>query len=38
VRAAGVHIKDLKTEDPDLEDIFMSLTYDAAEAADPTAY
>ena len=38
VRAAGVRIKDLKTEDPDLEDIFMSLTYDAAETADPTAY
>jgi ABC-2 type transport system ATP-binding protein len=38
VRAAGVHIKDLKTEDPDLEDVFMSLTYDAAEAADPTAF
>jgi ABC-2 type transport system ATP-binding protein len=35
VRAAGVHIKDLKTEDPDLEDVFMSLTY---EAADPTAF
>jgi ABC-2 type transport system ATP-binding protein len=38
VRAAGVHIRDLKTEDPDLEDVFMSLTYDAAEAADPKAY
>jgi ABC-2 type transport system ATP-binding protein len=38
VRAAGVHIKDLKTEDPDLEDVFMSLTYAASEAADPTAF
>ena len=38
VRAAGVHIKDLRTEDPDLEDIFMSLTYAAPQGADPTAY
>ena len=38
VRAAGVHIKDLSTEDPDLEDVFMSLTYDAAETVDPTAF
>ena len=38
VRAAGVHIKDLATEDPDLEDVFMSLTYAAPEAADPTAF
>jgi ABC-2 type transport system ATP-binding protein len=37
VRAAGVGIKDLATEDPDLEDVFMALTY-AAEGADPTAY
>jgi ABC-2 type transport system ATP-binding protein len=37
VREAGVAIKDLATEDPDLEDVFMSLTY-AAEGADPTAY
>ncbi|HEY2660315.1 MAG TPA: ABC transporter ATP-binding protein [Caulobacteraceae bacterium] len=37
VREAGVAIKDLSTEDPDLEDVFMSLTY-AAEGADPTAY
>jgi ABC-2 type transport system ATP-binding protein len=36
VRAAGVHIKDLATENPDLEDVFMSLTYDSAGAADPT--
>ncbi len=26
VRAAGVQIKDLRTEDPDLEDVFLSLT------------
>jgi ABC-2 type transport system ATP-binding protein len=26
VRAAGVQIKDLRTEDPDLEDVFVSLT------------
>jgi ABC-2 type transport system ATP-binding protein len=38
VRAAGVHIKDLSTEDPDLEDVFMSLTYAAPEAVDPTAF
>jgi ABC-2 type transport system ATP-binding protein len=38
VRAAGVHIKDLKTEDPDLEDVFMSLTYAAPQTADPTAF
>ena len=30
VRAAGVHIRDLKTEDPDLEDVFVSLTSKAA--------
>ncbi|MDD3836682.1 MAG: ABC transporter ATP-binding protein [Phenylobacterium sp.] len=38
VRAAGLHIKDIATEDPDLEDVFLALTYqadarDAAEAA-----
>jgi ABC-2 type transport system ATP-binding protein len=33
VRAAGVSIKDLATEDPDLEDVFMSLTYAAPPAA-----
>jgi len=32
VRDAGVGIKDLATEDPDLEDVFMALTYDAAKA------
>ncbi len=38
VRAAGVHIKDLSTEDPDLEDIFMSLTYSAPGAIDPKVF
>ena len=33
VRDAGVGIKDLATEDPDLEDVFMALTYDATKAA-----
>ncbi len=33
VRAAGVPIKDLRTEDPDLEDVFVSLTYAAAGGA-----
>ena len=28
VRASGVKIADLRTEQPDLEDVFMSLTYD----------
>ena len=37
VRAAGVGIKDLSTEDPDLEDVFMSLTY-AAQGAAPTDF
>jgi ABC-2 type transport system ATP-binding protein len=36
VREAGVAIKDLSTEDPDLEDVFMSLTYDGGK--DPTQY
>jgi ABC-2 type transport system ATP-binding protein len=34
VRDAGVAIKDLSTEDPDLEDVFMALTYDGGK--DPT--
>jgi ABC-2 type transport system ATP-binding protein len=29
VRAAGVKVKDLRTEEPDLEDVFVSLTYAA---------
>ena len=36
VRAAGVQIKDLSTEDPDLEDVFLSLTYGDPTARDPT--
>ena len=28
-RDAGVHIKDLRTEEPDLEDVFLTLTYGA---------
>ena len=30
VRAAGLHIKDIATEDPDLEDVFVELTSDRA--------
>ena len=33
VRAAGIQIKDLRTEDPDLEDVFVSLTSGAPAAA-----
>ena len=29
VKAAGLSIADLKTEEPDLEDVFMALTYDS---------
>jgi ABC-type multidrug transport system ATPase subunit len=36
VREAGVAIKDLSTEDPSLEDVFMALTYDGGK--DPTTY
>jgi ABC-2 type transport system ATP-binding protein len=36
VRAAGVGIKDLSTEDPDLEDVFLALTYNDPNAQDPT--
>jgi ABC-2 type transport system ATP-binding protein len=36
VRGAGLHIKDIVTEDPDLEDVFLSLTYADANAQDPT--
>jgi len=28
VKAAGLSIGDLRTEQPDLEDVFMALTYD----------
>jgi ABC-2 type transport system ATP-binding protein len=34
IRASGLHIRDISTEDPDLEDIFVSLTYAAPEAAE----
>jgi len=33
-KAAGVHIRDLRTEEPDLEDVFLALTY-GADAATP---
>jgi ABC-2 type transport system ATP-binding protein len=36
VRAAGIGIRDLSTEDPDLEDVFLALTYDDPSAQDPT--
>ncbi len=36
VRAAGLHIKDIVTEDPDLEDVFLALTYGDPEQQDPT--
>jgi ABC-2 type transport system ATP-binding protein len=29
IRAAGLHIKDISTEDPDLEDVFLALTSEA---------
>ena len=38
VRSAGVQIKDLSTEEPDLEDVFLSLTYGDATAPNPTAF
>ena len=36
VRAAGIGIKDLSTEDPDLEDVFLALTYGDPNAQSPT--
>ena len=36
VRASGLHMKDIATEDPDLEDVFLALTYDAPDGRDPT--
>ncbi|MFC3080123.1 ABC transporter ATP-binding protein [Phenylobacterium terrae] len=33
IRASGLHIKDIATEDPDLEDVFLALTYQAEDAA-----
>jgi len=36
VRAAGVTIKDIATEDPDLEDVFLAMTYGDASRPEPT--
>lgn len=36
-RAAGVGIKDLATEEPDLEDVFLALTYNDPNAPSPLA-
>ena len=36
VRSAGVRIRDITTEDPDLEDVFVALTYGDTSRADPT--
>jgi ABC-2 type transport system ATP-binding protein len=36
VRQAGIAIKDLSTEDPDLEDVFLALTYGDPDSLDPT--
>jgi ABC-2 type transport system ATP-binding protein len=36
VRAAGVTIADITTEDPDLEDVFLALTYGDATRVSPT--
>lgn len=36
VRAAGVKIADITTEDPDLEDVFLALTYGDASKPSPT--
>lgn len=36
VRASGLHIRDIATEDPDLEDVFLALTYGAPGGMDPT--
>ena len=38
VRAAGVQIRDLTTEQPDLEDVFLSLTYGDDTEASPTSF
>jgi ABC-2 type transport system ATP-binding protein len=35
VRGAGLHIKDIVTENPDLEDVFVALTSAAPEPAEP---
>ena len=36
-RAAGVSVRDLATEEPDLEDVFLALTYGDPNAPSPTA-
>jgi ABC-2 type transport system ATP-binding protein len=36
VKASGLSIKDIATEDPDLEDVFLALTYDAPGGLSPT--
>ena len=36
VRASGVTIRDIATEDPDLEDVFVAMTYGDANRPDPT--
>ena len=36
VREAGVAIRDIATEDPDLEDVFLALTYGDASQVSPT--
>ena len=38
IRAAGVQIRDLTTEEPDLEDVFLALTYGDAAQLSPVAY
>jgi ABC-2 type transport system ATP-binding protein len=38
IREGGVRIKDLATENPDLEDVFLSLTYEAPGSVDPTRF
>ena len=38
VRAAGVGIQDLATEEPDLEDVFLALTYNDPTAVSPTVF
>ena len=39
VRAADIQIRDLSTEDPDLEDVFLALTYgDTTATASPTSW
>ncbi|MDQ7078526.1 MAG: ABC transporter ATP-binding protein [Robiginitomaculum sp.] len=37
VRAANIRINDLQTVEPDLEDVFLALTYNQPDGDDPTA-